>query len=141
MLDIEIIKMAFTWVFMYMSILAQNFSDGYGFNSFWMFAVIPFLLRFMNGSGLLHVKWAFLLAIVVLSGALAFAFSLTNPQLQNGLKEYGRNKRNTVRFTFLYMGFLLFSLLFLGYFWRDGPFADPRVVMNVENLGMGNNNI
>jgi hypothetical protein len=39
------------------------------------------------------------------------------------------------------MGFLLFSLLFLGYFWRDGPFADTRVVMNVENLGMGNNNI
>lgn len=140
MVDIEIIKMAFTWVAFYLALLFQNLGDGYAYKSIWLFGLIPLILRFMNGSGYLHVKWMFLLAVIIMAGMLTFAFSLTNPDLKMGLKDYGKEKKSSVKFTALFMGFFLFSLLFLGNFWRDGPFADTRVV-TANNMMGGNNNI
>jgi hypothetical protein len=134
MLDIEIIKMAFTWTLVSLAIQGQHFFDGYTYNTIWLTAVTPFILWFMNGSSYLNVQFWFIFVAAIFTGALTFMFSLVRPQLAGGLREYGKDKKNTGRIIGLHSGMFLFVLLVLGHL-SVNPFAPARVVQYINNAG------
>ena len=99
-MDMNIVKMAVTWTFVMFTILAQNVRDGFAFNTIWMAFAIPMFLRFVLSGEInkfLNVEWSFLIMVCLFTGALTFAFSLVNPDLADGLKNFGKNKKNTAK--------------------------------------------
>ena len=134
-MDMNIVKMAFTWTFVMFSILAQNITDGFAFNTIWMAFAIPMFLRFVLSGEInkyLNVEWSFLFMVCLFAGALTFAFSLVNPDLADGLKNFGQNKTNTAKVIGLYCGMFLFVLLLAGYISSD-PFVKESVEVVYNN--------
>jgi len=139
-MDMNIVKMAVTWTFVMFTILAQNVRDGFAFNTIWMAFAIPMFLRFVLSGEInkfLNVEWSFLIMVCLFTGALTFAFSLVNPDLADGLKNFGKNKKNTGKIIALYCGMFLFVLLFSGYISSD-PFVKEsvEVVYNNSNTSL-----
>lgn len=108
--------MALTWTLVYLTILAQHFADGYVYNSVWMAGAVPLLLRLLIGQNpsYLNVTWSFLFGVVILTGGLFGSFMNVTPELSKGVKEFGRDKKNTIKASMLFLGFFFFSLLLLG---------------------------
>ena len=134
-MDMNIVMMAFTWTFMVVAMLAQNLSHGYAFNTIWMAFAIPMILRFILTSTLnqfLNVEWSFLFLVCLFTGVLTFAFSLVNPDLTDGLKNFGKNSKNTAKVLALFSGMFLFSLLLAGYISSD-PFVKEAVEVVYNN--------
>jgi predicted PurR-regulated permease PerM len=134
-MDMNIVMMAFTWTFMVVAMLAQNLSHGYTFNTIWMAFAIPMILRFILTSTLnqfLNVEWSFLFMVCLFTGVLTFAFSLVNPDLTDGLKNFGKNSKNTTKVLALFSGMFLFCLLLAGYISSD-PFVKEAVEVVYNN--------
>jgi hypothetical protein len=134
-MDMNIVKMAVTWTFVMFTILAQNVRDGFAFNTIWMAFAIPMFLRFVLSGEInkfLNVEWSFLFMVCLFTGALTFAFSLVNPDLADGLKNFGKNKKNTGKIISLYCGMFLFCLLLAGYISSD-PFVKEAVEVVYNN--------
>ena len=139
-MDMNIVKMAVTWTFVMFTILAQNVRDGFAFNTIWMAFAIPMFLRFVLSGEInkfLNVEWSFLIMVCLFTGALTFAFSLVNPDLADGLKNFGKNKKNTAKVIGLFSGMFMFCLLMAGYVSSD-PFVKEtvEVVYNNSNTSL-----
>lgn len=134
-MDMNIVKMALTWSLVMLAFLAQNVAGGYAFNTIWITFVIPMMLRGLLTSGInmfLNVEWSFLFLVCLFTGALTFTFSLVNPDLADGLKNFGDNKKNTGKVVGLYCGMFLFVLLLAGYISSD-PFTKETVEVVYNN--------
>jgi hypothetical protein len=75
--------------------------------------------------------------VCLFTGALTFAFSLVNPDLADGLKNFGKNKKNTAKVIGLFSGMFMFCLLMAGYVSSD-PFVKEtvEVVYNNSNTSL-----
>jgi hypothetical protein len=70
--------------------------------------------------------------VCLFTGALTFAFSLVNPDLTDGLKNFGKNSKNTSKVLALFSGMFLFCLLLAGYISSD-PFVKEAVEVVYNN--------
>ena len=125
-MDLTIPKMAFTWAMVIFLILAQHMADGLIFNVTYLTVILPMVLRaIIINFPALAIDWSFLVYSTIMTAGLLLSFTRINESLKNGIKEYGRNKKDTTKVTFLYIGLFAFSLLSLGYF--TGPYKSFNV--------------
>ena len=126
-MDLTIPKMAFTWAMVIFLILAQHMADGLIFNVTYLTVILPMVLRaIIINFPALAIDWSFLVYSTIMTAGLLLSFTRINESLKNGIKDYGRNKKDTTKVTFLYIGLFAFSLLSLGYF--TGPYKSFNTI-------------